>query len=323
MAENNSNGFISCIVTWIGGALVWLSLMLVPLLLSSPTVSQYTGTHYAELFPSAWYEDKTASSSSSSSSAWPKPLGLCLGILTVFVGQLCVLVYFGLFKFGYVSYQFREPQAIQIVGPVSYSFVEGITTHLAQPEGFGLLLCYLTGTWMYELIPPSYYSFEGSIQYVELCACLVLQDFIQYVMHLLEHCVSKEFYKQSHKPHHRFINPRLFDAFNGSLTDTLCMIILPLYLTAQLMRTVNVWTYMAFGSTYAGWLTMIHSEYAYPWDPLFRLLGLGTPGDHHVHHKVFHYNYGHLFMWFDQLGGTYKSPSKFTVPPHPLFHPNV
>ena len=160
-------------------------------------------------------------------------------------------------------------------------------------------------------MPASYYSFEGGIQWKELGICLVIQDGIQYLMHRLEHDLSATFYQKSHKPHHRFINPRLFDAFNGSLADTLCMIILPLYITANLVRTANVWTYMAFGSSYACWLTLIHSEYAFPWDSVFRRLGLGTPGDHHVHHKFFKYNFGHLFMWFDQVAGTYRDPKVF------------
>lgn len=59
----------------------------------------------------------------------------------------------------------------------------------------------------------------------------------------------------------------------------------------------------------ANWLTLIHSEYPHPWDPLFRKLGFGTAADHHVHHKLFKYNYGHLFMYWDMAAGTYKDPS--------------
>jgi sterol desaturase/sphingolipid hydroxylase (fatty acid hydroxylase superfamily) len=36
----------------------------------------------------------------------------------------------------------------------------------------------------------------------------------------------------------------------------------------------------------------------------------GTAADHHVHHKLFNYNYGHLFMYCDWLFGTYKDPSR-------------
>uniref|UniRef100_A0A7S2EFZ8 Fatty acid hydroxylase domain-containing protein n=1 Tax=Trieres chinensis TaxID=1514140 RepID=A0A7S2EFZ8_TRICV len=285
-------------MAWAGAA-VWPLILSLPLTLSSPL----SPTSYANLFPQSWYSYNPSTDS-------PKPLGLTLGILAVAVGQVFVLLFFGMYRSGILTNR-SEPASIQRAGARPYDFSEGMATHLSQPEGFVLLVAYLSVTWMYDLMPKSYYSFEGTIQWPELAACLVLQDGVQYVMHRLEHVVSAELYKRSHKPHHRFTNPRLFDAFNGSLPDTIIMILIPLYITANVIRTCNVWTYMAFGSTYANWLTLIHSEYALPWDGIFRMLGMGTPGDHHVHHKFFKYNYGHLFMWFDMLAGTYRSPETF------------
>ena len=66
----------------------------------------------------------------------------------------------------------------------------------------------------------------------------------------------------------------MFDAFNGSVTDTVFMILVPLFITAQSVHC-NVWSYMAFGSIFAGWLTLIHSEMQHPWNPLFQKIGLG------------------------------------------------
>jgi lathosterol oxidase len=65
---------------------------------------------------------------------------------------------------------------------------------------------------------------------------------------------------------------------------------------------------MTFGSLYANWLTLIHAEYVHPWDHVFRIIGFGTAADHHVHHKLFIYNYGHLFMYWDKVFNTYKDP---------------
>jgi len=48
------------------------------------------------------------------------------------------------------------------------------------------------------------------------------------------------FYRKSHKPHHRFTNPKLFDAFNGSLSDTFFMILVPLFATAHISRSVRL-----------------------------------------------------------------------------------
>ena len=36
----------------------------------------------------------------------------------------------------------------------------------------------------------------------------------------------------------------------------------------------------------------------------------GTAADHHVHHRCFLFNYGHLFMYWDMMLGTYKAPSE-------------
>mmetsp|Transcript_51293 Transcript_51293/g.154141 ORF Transcript_51293/g.154141 Transcript_51293/m.154141 type:complete len:342 (-) Transcript_51293:205-1230(-) len=281
------------------GALVWPLMLALPLLMTDSR----SLTSYEELFPSNWYTydpevDK------------PKPLGLTLGIIAVAVGQVFVLLFFAAYRSGYLT-NGTEPTSIQSRGARGYDFSEGLSTHLSQPEGFVLLVVYLSVTWMCNLMPANYYSFQGTIQWKELVACLVCQDGIQYAMHLLEHGLSPVLYRMSHKPHHRFTNPRLFDAFNGSATDTILMILIPLYLTANIVRTCNVWTYMAFGSSYANWLTLIHAEYALPWDGIFRSIGLGTPGDHHVHHKFFKYNYGHLFMWFDMMCGSYRRPETF------------
>jgi len=51
--------------------------------------------------------------------------------------------------------------------------------------------------------------------------------------HWQEHKLSPKIYQKSHKPHHRFLNPKMFDAFNGSVTDTVAMILVPLFLTAN------------------------------------------------------------------------------------------
>lgn len=87
----------------------------------------------------------------------------------------------------------------------------------------------------------------------------------------------------------------------------------PIRTAAHQVRGTNVWTYMAFGSLYANWLTLIHSEWAHPWDPAFRALGLGTAADHHVHHKLFTKNYGHLFMYWDRACGSYRDPADVAV----------
>eukprot|EP00121_Abeoforma_whisleri_P007458 Awhi_evm1s6811 len=96
------------------------------------------------------------------------------------------------------------------------TFWVDLKTHVSNPEGFFLLGAYLTLTWMFRIMPKSYYSFEGGVNVFQVFLQLAITDFIQTLMHLAEHKVSAEIYKYSHKPHHRFIAPKFFDAFNGS-----------------------------------------------------------------------------------------------------------
>eukprot|EP00041_Stephanoeca_diplocostata_P012388 m.207680 g.207680 ORF g.207680 m.207680 type:complete len:320 (-) comp18936_c0_seq1:1742-2701(-) len=270
--------------------LVWLGIVLLPV------VFTYNDT-FATVFPSEWYIE-------SNDSPGPKPLGLCLGLLAVVVGQTGMILYHWLHR----QHFFGKLTPIQISGAPGYVFVDGLAIHLAQPEGFVALGGYLVGTWMLNLLPKSYYSFDGGVNWPQVAFQLLIQDGVQFLMHRFEHAASPAIYKASHKPHHRFTNPKLFDAFNGSLADTFLMILVPLYVTANLVHC-NVWTYMAFGSLYANWLTLIHSEYTHPWEWMFRMVGFGTAADHHVHHKLFKFNYGHLFMYWDMICGSYKDPA--------------
>lgn len=290
--------------------LVWPCIILLPLLL---TYNDF----YKVVFPSEWYNDVPTDFWNNIN--YPSPLGLSLGLLAVVVGQFFMLGYFVLRRGNGMS---PNLVSIQKEGARPYDVTEGVMTHLAQPEGFVMLGGYLVVYWMSGYMPASYYSFSGGIIWKDVMVQLLCQDLIQYIMHVGEHEIDKLIFKNmgvkttiypsSHKPHHRFTNPRLFDAFNGSLTDTFLMILIPLFITAQVVHT-NVWTYMTFGSLYANWLSLIHAEYAHPWDRLFRTIGFGTAADHHVHHKLFKYNFGHTFMYWDKLFGTYRDPCDVSV----------
>lgn len=179
--------------------------------------------------------------------------------------------------------------------------------HAARPGGFAAIAAYLCITWCGGLLPSCYYSSEGNVRWRSVALQLLVQDLGQFVMHRAEHRAPAWWYRLSHKPHHRITSPRLFDAFDGTTGDTCLMVLLPLYVTALTVHA-NAWSYMAFGALYSSWLTLIHSEFDHPWDPAFRWLGLGTPADHAVHHRLSVYNYGHLTTFWDRACGTYRRP---------------
>lgn len=264
--------------------LLWPAIISLPLVLTSQD-------YYKQVFPAAWYDVAPKDFWNVDRGVYPSPCGLTLGIVAVIIGQIFVLLFFYLFKQGKLG----STQPVQKCGSPPYNVWEAMATHLSQPEGFVMLGGYLISTWMFGLMPETYYSFSGGINWIHVVAQLLCVDALQWGMHNLEHNLDKRLYRVSHKPHHRFTNPKMFDAFNGSPADTFLMILLPLLVTAHVVRT-NVWSYMTFGSLYANWLCLIHSEYVLPWDSVFRAVGMGTAADHHVHHKLFIYNFGHLFM---------------------------
>lgn len=214
-------------------------------------------------------------------------IGVTLGITSVLFGQIMTILY------DVYMYPLRLRRG------------EVIFSHLSQFEGTILLSLYLFSTWHFRMLPISYYStgFKGII-IKDVFVQLLVQDFYQYIAHRIEHAVPI-IYKNTHCVHHTYIKPSLFDAFHGSCTDTIFMIIIPLFCTAHTVHTTNLWSYIAFGTIYANWLVLIHAEYEHPWDYLFQSIGFGTPRDHLIHHQRFKCNYGHLFMYWDSLFGSY------------------
>lgn len=160
--------------------------------------------------------------------------------------------------------------------------------------------------WVFGWFPSSYYDLEGRINWFQVLLQFAVVDFFTYLMHRIEHHFP-DLYKYSHKAHHVWINPRLYNAFNGSVPDTVGLILVPLFFTNQLCRYVNNWTFIAFGTLYASQFTLIHCEFKHPWDPLLQFFGFGTAEDHSMHHAYVIYNFGHFTMWYDWIFGTYKS----------------
>lgn len=213
--------------------------------------------------------------------------GLCLGLTSVAIGQIVTVGYYTFYN----RFQWTKKYRDSII---QYAF---------QPEGLLVLGSYLSIYWISGSMPSSYYSPVGGIHWSHVALQLLIQDFLQYIMHRVEHIYSP-LYRRLHQSHHRHIHPILLDAFDGSIGDTFFMILIPLWSTSRLVHT-NVWSYMVFGTIYANMLTLIHSELDHPWDCLSHYLGIGTPQDHRIHHTKMKRNYGHIFMYWDQLGSTY------------------
>jgi hypothetical protein len=188
MESRTSSDILAVVTPWLS-MFVWPLIVSLPLLLSS----SWSPISYQDVFPAEWY-DSTATGK-------PKPLGLLLGILTVVIGQAFVIQFFYLYKFGHLSSNpGEEPTHVQrSKAPTPYQFMDSVASHLFQPEGFVLLGVYLTVTWMFHLLPNSYYSFQGGIQWRETFLCLFLQDGFQYTMvSTIDACLQQSLNQSTH-----------------------------------------------------------------------------------------------------------------------------
>ena len=229
-----------------------------------------------------------------------------IGIITIISSNITIIVYSYVIK---NNFKIKKIQG----NSENYKFLDALCKHFSHIEGFLLIGIYLSITWYFNFLPLSYYNFEEGIDLNLVFVYLLFQDFLQYLCHRFEHLLSKinpYLYKISHKHHHKYTNPSFFDSYSGSAFDTIVMIIIPLYITS-LTIPLKGWEYILSGNIYSCWLTLIHSEFSHPWDNIFQFIGFGTPEDHHVHHKGYKYNYGHLFMYWDILFKTYKNPKTF------------
>lgn len=222
-------------------------------------------------------------------------IGLLYGLSSVCLGQFILLAYLWLWN--------RICRR-----KISYSFSQSVWHHVSQIEGLFLLGSYLCVSWYGQWLPSSYYQLHSHIQWDIVFLQLIVQDASQYIMHRVEHSI-KPLYSLGHVFHHKHIHPRWFEAFDGSILDTTCMVLLPLVITSRVVYFANTWSYIAFGTIYSMSLVLIHSEYDHPWEGIFRFCLIGTSADHHIHHRFFVCNYGHVFMWWDVLFGTYRNPS--------------
>ena len=218
-------------------------------------------------------------------------LGLCLGIGLNIISQLFTISYY---------YVFHNTLSIQNVRP-SYHFKTELMGYIKRSESFTLIIPYLICTWLGNILPRTYYDISAPINWLHVLTQLILVDFFMFIIHIVEH----RFLYKIHKPHHLLINPILFNAFQGHILDTLVLIILPLFLTSQIIY-VNTWSYIIFGIIFSNHLLLIHSEYSHPFDPILNFIGVMTASDHNIHHSSFKYNFGHFFKIWDLLNGTYK-----------------
>ena len=231
--------------------------------------------------------------------------GLLWGLFFAGFGQVLIIIYhfcrseLGWFRFGAELIQPDRPSKKQ------ETFYQQMIHHIFQPSAFALMGFYLIGIWKASLMPESYYQEDASVDWFHVLLQLLVVDVFTVINHMGEHSLAS-LYIASHKSHHRFVSPTLFDAFDGSLLDTVLLILFPLFCTCRTLTFVNTWSYIAFGFVYSTHFMLIHSEWPHFLDSVATKLAIYTANDHHVHHARFVYNYAHFFTFWDRALGTYR-----------------
>ena len=233
---------------------------------------------------------------------WQDVFGLACGLAFTGVGQVVVIAYHATRHFwGWFARGAHQPKKLK---PLSFFWL--VVGHFSKPSAFALMGAYLTVTFLLGWMPRSYYDVEARVNWLHVLLQVVAVDMFTVINHIAEH-VLPALYVPSHKAHHRFIAPVLFNAFDGTNADTTLLILLPLFCTMRLLPMVHCWSYIAFGVTFSTHLCLIHSEWPHPWEPIGDALAVYSSRDHQAHHKFFNVNYAHFFKTWDRLAGTYRA----------------
>ena len=157
---------------------------------------------------------------------------------------------------------------------------------------------YLIITWMSGWMPASYYSLDGGINWFHVLCQLLITDFFQYLMHVMR-------WERTHDSSLHISTVSQASSFHYESTTVWCF-----------QRISDRYSLHDFNSLVdlcwncSGKCVVVHDfrisvcqlavSNALGISPcvngLFHAIGFGAPADHHVHHKLFLFNYGPLFM---------------------------
>ena len=125
--------------------------------------------------------------------------------------------------------------------------INDLLNHVLVLEGIPLSYLFLISYWTSGYLPISYYDLDLTFKFVDFIGMLLLQDFLQYVSHVIAHKLRLKY----HWPHHKATTPNVLDAFKGSVLDTSLMVLLPMFfysasVSYQLFNSANFWKLLFF-----------------------------------------------------------------------------
>ena len=163
-----------------------------------------------------------------------------------------------------------------------------------------------SSVWYFHLFHSSMLNFS-SISLIYFALKMVLYDGITAVFHQYQHSKYGRIF--DHLKHHQLRTPTLASAAYLSIGELLLSNHLGWILVGFLPG--SFWDNCAFLVISSTIKRLCHSHYDHPWEStrIYRALRLVSSHEHHVHHLYPNKNFADLFIFWDQLFGTFLSPT--------------
>jgi sterol desaturase/sphingolipid hydroxylase (fatty acid hydroxylase superfamily) len=147
-----------------------------------------------------------------------------------------------------------------------------------------------------------------SISVVSFILKIILSDGLGMLVHRYQHSKSGRIF--NHLKHHQLRTPTLASAAYLSIGELL----LSSHLGWIVMGFIpgSFWDHCLFLVVSSTLKRLCHSNYDHPWEytRLYRWLKLVGSHEHHVHHLHPNKNFADLFVFWDQLFGTFLDPKE-------------
>jgi sterol desaturase/sphingolipid hydroxylase (fatty acid hydroxylase superfamily) len=147
-----------------------------------------------------------------------------------------------------------------------------------------------------------------SISLISFILKMILSDGLGMIVHRYQHSKSGRIF--NHFKHHQIRTPTLASSAYISMGE----LFLSSHLGWILMGFIpgSFWDHCLFLVISSTLKRLCHSNYDHPWEytRLYRLLKLVGSHEHHVHHLHPNKNFADLFVFWDQLFGTFLDPKE-------------
>lgn len=147
----------------------------------------------------------------------------------------------------------------------------------------------------------------NSITLISFILKMILVDGLGTILHQFQHTKFGRIF--NHLKHHQLRTPTLISSAYLSMGE----LILSSHVGWVLMGFIpgSFWDHCLFMVVSSSIKRLCHDNYDHPWENtrLYRLLKLVGSREHHVHHLHPNKNFADLFIFWDQLFGTFLDPN--------------